>query len=41
MRDLLLAEVDDDDEIEGELFEALVEEMQVFFRRTDLVFAEG
>ena len=41
MRDLLLAEVDDDDEIEGELFEALVEEIQVFFRRTDIVFAEG
>jgi Flp pilus assembly protein TadD len=41
MRDLLLAEVGDDDEIEGELFEALMEEMQVFFKRTDIVFAEG
>jgi Flp pilus assembly protein TadD len=41
MRDLLLAEIDEDDEIEGELFEALMEEMQVFFKRTDLVFAEG
>jgi Flp pilus assembly protein TadD len=41
MRDLLLQQVDDDDEIESELFEALVEEMQLFFRRTDLVFAEG
>ena len=37
MRDLLLAEVDDDDEIEGELFTELLEEMQVFFQRTDLV----
>jgi Flp pilus assembly protein TadD len=39
MRDLLLAEVDDDDEIEGELFTELLEEMQVFFQRTDLVVA--
>ena len=41
MRDLLLAEVDDDDDIEGELFYALLEELQYFFKRDDIVVAQA
>jgi len=41
MRDLLLSTVEDEDEIEGELFYALAEEIQVFFQRTDLVLSEA
>lgn len=41
LRDLLLAEVDDEEEIEGELFYGLMEELQYFFQRNDLVVAEA
>lgn len=41
MRDLLLAEVDDDEGIDGELFYALIEELQYFFKRDDIVVAEA
>lgn len=41
MRDLLLAEVDDDDDIEGEIFYALLEELQYFFKRDDIVVAQA
>ena len=41
MRDILLAEVDDDDDIEGELFYALLEELQFFFKRDDIVVAQA
>lgn len=41
MRDLLLSTVEDEDEVEGELFYALAEEIQVFFQRTDLVLSEA
>jgi tetratricopeptide (TPR) repeat protein len=41
LRDLLLAEVSDEDEIEGELFYGLMEELQYFFQRHDLVVAEA
>lgn len=40
MRDLLLSEVEDEDEIEGELFYALMEEIQYFFQRADVMPAE-
>lgn len=41
MRDLLVSEVEDDDELEGELFYALMEEIQRFFDRDDIVVAEA
>jgi tetratricopeptide (TPR) repeat protein len=41
LRDLLLAEVSDEEEIEGELFYGLMEELQYFFQRHDLVVAEA
>jgi len=41
MRDLLLVAVEDEDEYEGELFYALVEEIQTFFQRHDLVIGEA
>lgn len=37
MRDHLLAEIEDDEDLEPELFYALMEEIQYFFRRDDLV----
>ncbi len=41
MRDLVLAQVDDDDDIEEELFYGLLEQIQHFFRRDDIIVAQG
>lgn len=41
MRDLLLSSVEDDEEVEGELFYALAEEIQIFFQRHDFVVSEA
>jgi len=41
MRDLLWTEVEDDDEVDGELLYALVEEIQFFFQRPDFVLGEN
>lgn len=41
MRDILLSEVEDEDELDSELFYSLVEEIQIFFQRPDLVVADA
>jgi tetratricopeptide (TPR) repeat protein len=41
MRDLLLTQVDDDDEIDEELFYSLLEQIQLFFRRDDIIVAQA
>ncbi len=41
MRDLVLTQVDDDDEIEEELFYSLLEQIQYFFRRDDIIVAQA
>ncbi len=41
MRDLVLTQVDDDDEIDEELFYSLLEQIQHFFRRDDIIVAQA
>ncbi len=41
MRDLLLTQVDEDDEIDEELFYSLLEQIQHFFRRDDIIVAQA
>lgn len=41
MRDLVLTSVDDDDEIDEELFYSLLEQIQHFFRRDDIIVAQA
>jgi len=41
MRDLLLTQVDEDDEIDEELFYSLLEQIQLFFRRDDIIVAQA
>ena len=41
MRDLVLSQVDDDDEIDEELFYGVLEQIQHFFRRDDIIVAQG
>jgi predicted Zn-dependent protease with MMP-like domain len=41
MRDIVLEEVEDEEELPGELFYALMEELQYFFKRDDIVMGEG
>jgi hypothetical protein len=41
MRDLLLTQVDDDDEIDEDLFYSLLEQIQLFFRRDDIIVAQA
>ncbi len=41
MRDLVLSQVDDDDEIEEEMFYGLLEQIQYFFRRDDIIVAQA
>ncbi len=41
MRDLVLTQVDDDDDIEEELFYSLLEQIQYFFQRDDIIVAQA
>ncbi len=41
MRDLILTQVDDDDDIDEELFYSLLEQIQHFFRRDDIIVAQA
>ncbi|MCR9159836.1 MAG: tetratricopeptide repeat protein [Nannocystaceae bacterium] len=41
MRDLVLTQVDDDDGIDEELFYSLLEQIQHFFRRDDIIVAQA